>query len=79
MALDEQIIFRYLEEYEPLRLYERMLKEILRQKEHVLTAELEAVLAKAGELGNSPQQIFMAFNNADIRFGTVVDLSLIHI
>ena len=73
MALDEQIIFRYLEEYEPLRLYERMLKEILRQKEHVLTAELEAVLAKAGELGNSPQQIFMAFNNADIRFGTVVD------
>ena len=73
MALDEQIIFRYFEEYEPLRLYERMLKEILRQKEHVLTAELEAVLAKASELGNSPQQIFMAFNNADIQFGTVVD------
>lgn len=73
MDMDEKTIFQYLEEYEPLRLYERMLKETLRQKEHILSAEMEAVLAKAGEMGNSPEQIFMAFNNADIDFGTIQD------
>lgn len=73
MDMDEKTIFQYLEEYEPLKLYERMLKEALRQKEHILSAEMEAVLAKAGEMGNSPEQIFMAFNNADIDFGTIQD------
>lgn len=73
MNMKEETIFHYLEEYEPLRLYERVIKEILRQKAHILSAEMEAVLAKAEEMGNSPQQIFMAFNNADINLGTVLD------
>lgn len=73
MDMKEETIFHYLEEYEPLRLYERVIKEILRQKAHILSAEMEAVLAKAEEMGNSPQQIFMAFNNADINLGTVLD------
>lgn len=34
---------------------------------------MEGLLAKASEMGNSPQQIFMAFNNADIDFGTIPD------
>ena len=73
MDMKEETIFHYLEEYEPLRLYERVIKEILRQKAHILSAEMEAVLAKAEEMGNSPQQIFMAFNNTDINLGTVLD------
>lgn len=73
MTMDESLIIQYLNDYKPLRLYERMLKEVLRQKEHILSAEMEAVLAKAGEMGNSPEQIFMAFNNADIDFGKILD------
>ena len=64
---------QWLSEYEPLKLYDRYLEEKMRQKPHILSAELEGVLAKAGELGSGPQDIFMAFNNADIRFGTIRD------
>ena len=71
LTLEDTRLEEWLEEYEPLRFYRRYLGEIMRRKPHVLSRELEGVLAKAKELGNSPQQIFMAFNNADIDFGTI--------
>ena len=73
LALEEETLEKWMGEYEPLSLYRRYLEEILRRKHHVLSGEMEEVLAKAGEMGNSPQQIFMAFNNADIDFGTIRD------
>ena len=71
LTLEDTRLEEWLEEYEPLRFYRRYLGEIMRRKPHVLSRELEGGLAKAKELGNSPQQIFMAFNNADIDFGTI--------
>lgn len=53
--------------------YRRFLEEELRSAAHVLSPELENFMAKTQELCQAPQQIFMAFNNADIRFGTVSD------
>ncbi len=73
LKLDGETLEKWLAEYEPLKLYERYLREELRMKPHILSEELEGVLAKAGEMGGSPQQIFMAFNNADIDFGTIRD------
>lgn len=73
MAMDVKTVERYMEEFEPLRRYRRYISELMRQKNHILSEEMEQVLAKAGEMANAPQQIFMAFNNADIAFGTIVD------
>ena len=64
---------RYLREEPGLALYKRYMEQKQRKKAHILSKEMEAVLAKAAELGQSPQNIFMMFNNADIRFGTVRD------
>lgn len=73
LAQKEAVLETWMQEYEPLRLYKRYLQEIMRRKGHVLSDEMEGLLAKASEMGNSPQQIFMAFNNADIDFGTIPD------
>lgn len=73
LELDSSVLEKWMDEYEPLRLYRRYLGEILRRKPHVLSGEMEQLLARAQEMGNSPQQIFMAFNNADIEFGTIPD------
>ena len=48
-------------------------KHICIIRKSVSYTHLDVYKRQAGELGKSPQQIFMAFNNADIRFGTVVD------
>ena len=73
LELDEETVAKFEETYEPLRLYDRVLKENFRKKEHILSPEMEAVLAKAGEMAASPDQIFSAFSNADLRFSPVTD------
>lgn len=51
MELDEETVTEFEKAYEPLRLYDRILKENFRKKEHILSPEMEAVLAKAGRDG----------------------------
>lgn len=60
-------------EREKMAKYKRFILQIVRQKAHVLDDEKEALLARAGELGQSPSNIFSMFNNADIRFPEVED------
>ncbi len=73
LALGEETLNSYMEQLPELGKYRRRLEEELRIREHVLSPELETVLAKTQELADGPQQIFMAFNNADVDFGTVTD------
>ena len=73
LALGEETLNSYMEQLPELGKYRRRLEEELRIREHVLSRELETVLAKTQELADGPQQIFMAFNNADVDFGTVTD------
>ena len=53
--------------------YERFFKEIMRQKEHSLSEELEEILANGKEVFQAPGNIFSMFNNADITFSSVTD------
>lgn len=62
---------RFLGEEPRLALYERYMQEKQRKKAHILSKEMEGVLARASEMGQSPQNIFMMFNNADLRFGMI--------
>lgn len=73
LAIPEEKLEQFFREEEGLSLYRRYVDEKLRVKRHILSEEMEAVLAKAYELGKAPQNIFQMFNNADIDFGTVHD------
>lgn len=53
--------------------YNHYLAELTRQKEHVLSAREEQLLAQAGELAHAPQSIFGMLNNADIKFPSIKD------
>ncbi|MDF2877843.1 MAG: oligoendopeptidase [Clostridia bacterium] len=56
-----------------LRLYDRYLDEILRQKEHILDAKTEHLLAKVSEIASAPQNIYSMFNNVDIKFPLITN------
>lgn len=62
-----------MEQSKELKFYKRFLDEILRGKSHTLSIAEEEMLARAGEMGNAPYQIYAMFNNADITFGSVRD------
>ena len=48
--------------------------EIMRQKEHTLSAAEENILAQCGEMAAAPENIFSMFNNADIKFPYITDV-----
>ncbi len=73
LALPEGTVERYIAEEPGLAQYQHALENLLRQREHVLSAEQERLLASAGEVLMAPGQIFTMLNNADLEHGTIED------
>jgi oligoendopeptidase F len=71
LALPEGTVERFLEEEQELKVYRQYFENMMRQREHVLSGEMEALLALAGEMAEAPKDIFTMFNNADLRFPTI--------
>ena len=74
LAMDENALEQFYKEEPELEHYRRMLDIILRQKDHIRSAEVEAVLAQAGDMATAPSNIYTMFNNADIKFPSVTDV-----
>jgi len=73
LSIPEEMITQFWVENEELKLYDFHIKDILRLKPHILSAEMEELLADAGEMAEAPGNIFSMFNNADIRFPEIKD------
>ena len=73
LSIPEETLERFKTEEEGLRVYDFYLSNILRRKPHILSAEIEELLADAGEMATSPDNIFSKFNNADIKFPEIKD------
>jgi oligoendopeptidase F len=72
LAMPEDKLESYIAD-ERLAKYRFYLQEIKRQKEHVLSAQEEQIIAQVGELAQAPQTIFGMLNNADMVFPTIID------
>lgn len=73
LTLDWETIERYFIEEPGLKMYEKYIKNIIRQRAHVLSPREESILAQIGEIGNSPEKIYSMLNNADIKFPRIKD------
>ena len=56
---------------EGLKKYETYYGRLLRKKEHILSKEMEELLAGVEEVAEGPKDTFMMFNNADIKFTVI--------
>lgn len=74
LAIPEERIAKFYEEEPELEKYRRAIDVVMRARAHTLSAEEESILAAAGELAASPENIFSMFNNADIRFPYITDV-----
>jgi oligoendopeptidase F len=73
LAIPEDRLQGFLAAEPDLALYRHALDDILRERPHVLTAELEALLAQAGEVADAPERIFELLNSADLKLPMVHD------
>lgn len=73
MAIPWETLKGFLLEETGLHVYIHMLKSIRREKDHILTPEIESILAQFGEVTSAPSEIFKMINNADMKFGKITD------
>ena len=73
IALPEERLNELRSNSEKMKLYDQAFAEILRKKEHILSAHEEKLLAEAGELAAAPGTIFAMANNADLKFPHITD------
>ena len=70
LAIPEEKLEDMMKE-EGLRKYETYFRRLLRRKEHILSKEMEELLAGVDEVAEGPKDTFMMFNNADIKFPVI--------
>ncbi len=73
LTLSEEKINVYYKEIPELLQYQRMISEIMKDKPHTLSAEMEELLAQTAEIAEGPASTFSMFNNADIKFPVMKD------
>ncbi|MCR5195342.1 MAG: oligoendopeptidase F [Pseudobutyrivibrio sp.] len=71
LACDTCTLEKYYKSNKELELYRKQIEEIQRLKEHTLSADMERVVAMTTEMSNTPNEIYEAFNNVDIKFPTI--------
>lgn len=73
LASDENLLMKFIDANADLKTYEFVIKDALRQKQHVLEGPEEAIMAQMSEVTGATNDIFTMLNNADMRFGKVKD------
>lgn len=71
IELPEDVLAGYFDTEEELSVYRHYIEQLTANKAHVLTSEMEALLAGASEILNSSSQTFSVLNNADLQFPEV--------
>jgi len=64
-------IEEFLKSNKELEFYKIYLDNLMRLKAHILSPEIEEILAEAGEITEAPDNIFAMLNNADITFDSI--------
>ncbi|MBX5444758.1 oligoendopeptidase F [Sphaerobacter sp.] len=73
LTLTDEQLRGFLDAEPGLEPFRRLIERTIRQRPHVRSAEVEEILAETAEMAQTASNVFTFFDNADIRFGTVID------
>ncbi|MGL4571160.1 MAG: oligoendopeptidase F [Clostridium sp.] len=73
LALGEEYILKAISEVPDLKEYEFLFKDILKEKDHVLTKEMEELLSQVSDCLDAPDAIHNMLSNADMKFKKIKD------
>ncbi len=73
LALSNDYINDCIKNEHELTRYEFFFRKLLREREHILSHELEVMLANVGELSSVPENAFSLLTDADMKFPDIKD------
>ena len=71
--IDTDVLLKYLDENNELKRYERLIKEIIKNKAHILSKEEENILANYSEIFNNSENTYDILTNTEFKFGNIKD------
>ena len=71
--IDEGILKKYMNEDKRLERYSREINEILENKKHILSKDIEEVLSKFSDIFNGYENAYEVLTNAEIKFPSIED------
>ena len=72
LEASEDLIKRYIEENN-MQDYNQYFNDLFRQKSHILSGEVEEILAQTQNFSSGANDIFNVFNNVDLKFPMIKD------
>ncbi len=75
LEASEEVIDGYIEKDSELTQYTQYFRDLFRQKKHVLSREIEEILADTHQFSEGARDIFSVFNNVDLKFPKISDES----
>lgn len=73
LSLKEGTIENFINEDKDLKQYKIYFEMILNEKPHILSKEVESVLASVSDCLGAPESIYSMLTNSDMTFGEIVD------
>jgi oligoendopeptidase F len=73
LSMPQETLDDLMKQEKGLLLYDHYIDNILRNRDHTLSTSEEELLAQASAVGRVPRNVFNMINNADVKFGTVID------
>lgn len=73
LTIPEEKLKQFINEEENLQTYEKVLNDIIEEKPHTLSPDLEELLAQFSEVLDAPYMIYERTKQADIKFPSFVD------
>ncbi|WP_160687358.1 oligoendopeptidase F [Clostridium sp. C2-6-12] len=73
LSLEDKFIEAEMNRIEGLKKFEFLIKDILKEKPHILSKEMEELLAAASDCLDAPSAIHNILTNADMTFGKIKD------
>lgn len=73
LSISDERMEEFHREEPELQLYRRHFDVIRRKKEHILSESEEKLLAMAGEMAGTPEEVYSLFADADLTFRPVLD------
>lgn len=73
LSMDESKLLEFVEDNDRIRIYKKIIKDLIEKKSHIRSREVEEILAGTEEISTAPSDIFALFNNADIKFPVITD------
>lgn len=71
LSEDYKKVKTYIEEKEELKIYDHYFEDLFRNKDHTLGENEEKIIASFAKLSQNPQNTYMIFSNADLKFPKV--------